>query len=86
VQQGEARVAELEASVQVARLPSRSDERAAADAQVEAARQVLPRTPGASSRRGRRRRPMRWSATPSFANGEFVNAGQPVLSLLPPGN
>ncbi|MES2938444.1 MAG: HlyD family efflux transporter periplasmic adaptor subunit [Pseudomonadota bacterium] len=86
VQQAEARVAELAAALRVARLPARSDERAAAEAQVEAARQVL--------RQSAWREQQKQQAAPAdgvvsdtfFRAGEYVAAGQPVLSLLPPGH
>lgn len=82
--EAQARVAELEASLRVSRLPSRVDERAAAEAQVEAARQVL--------RQNAWRAEQKEQAAPAdgvvsdtfFRPGEFVAAGQPVLSLLPP--
>ncbi len=79
------RLSEAEAALRLARLPSRSDERAAADAQVEAARQVL--------RQNEWREQQKQQAAPAdgvvsdtfFRPGEFVAAGQPVLALLPPG-
>jgi HlyD family secretion protein len=86
LQQAQARVAELSSAVQVARLPARSDERAAADAQVDAARQVL--------RQSEWRQQQKHQASPAtgqvadtfFRPGEFVAAGQPVVALLPPAN
>lgn len=84
--QAQARVAELEASLQVAHLPSRPDARAAADAQVEAARQVLRQN---AWREQQKRQEAPADAVVSdtfFRPGEFVNAGQPVLALLPPAN
>ena len=86
VEQAQARVAELEASLRVARLPSRADERAAAEAQVEAARQVVRQN---AWREEQKRQDAPSDAVVSdtfFRPGEFVGAGQPVLSLLPPGN
>ena len=84
--QAQARVRELSSVVQVAQLPARADERAAADAQVEAARQVL--------RQSEWRQQQKQQAAPAdaqvadtfFRAGEFVAAGQPVVALLPPGN
>ncbi|MBG9388638.1 HlyD family secretion protein [Caenimonas aquaedulcis] len=84
--QAQARVAELASAVQVARLPARSDARDAADAQVEAARQVL--------RQSEWRQQQKQQTAPSDAQvadtfsrpGEFVAAGQPVVALLPPAN
>jgi HlyD family secretion protein len=86
LEQAHARVAELTAAVQVARLPARSDERGAADAQVDAARQQL--------RQSEWREQQKQQAAPVagvvsdtfFRAGEFVAAGQPVLALLPPGH
>ena len=86
LEQARAHVSELEAALQVGRLPARGDERAAADAQVEAARQVL--------RQNEWREQQKQQAAPAdgvvsdtfFRAGEFVAAGQPVLALLPPGN
>jgi HlyD family secretion protein len=85
MEQADARVAELAAALQVARLPARTDERAAAEAQVEAARQVL--------RQSEWRQKQKQQAAPAdavvsdtfFRPGEFVAAGQPVVALLPPG-
>ncbi|MDB5857660.1 MAG: hypothetical protein JWQ76_1349 [Ramlibacter sp.] len=85
LQQAQARVAELEAALQLARLPARSDERAAASAQAEVARQAL--------RQSEWREQQKQQAAPAdgvvsdtfFRPGEFVPAGQPVLALLPTG-
>lgn len=86
VQQAQARVAELEASLQVARLPARVDERAAADAQVEAARQVVRQNLWREDQK-RQQAPADGVVSDTFFRpGEFVNVGQPVLSLLPPAN
>lgn len=86
LKQAQDRVAELQASVQVAQLPARPDERAAADAQAEAARQSL--------RQAEWREQQKKQGAPAdgvvsdtfFRAGEFVNAGQPVVALLPPGH
>ncbi len=80
----QAKVSELKAALDVARLPSRNDERDAARANVQAADQT--------------RRLANWRLTQKsavapasgvitevfFRKGEVVNAGQAVLSLLPP--
>ena len=69
-----------------ARLPSRADERAAADAQVEAARQVVRQNAWREQQK-RQEAPAEAVVSDTFFRpGEFVGAGQPVLSLLPPGN
>lgn len=85
VREAGSRLAEAEAALRLARLPSRVDERAAASAQVEAAQQAL--------RQSEWREQQKQQAAPVdgvvsdtfFRAGEFVPAGQPVLSLLPPG-
>ena len=86
LEQANAHVAELQSTVQVARLPARTDEQRAADAQAQAAAQVL--------RQAQWREEQKQQAAPAdaqvadtfFRIGEFVNAGQPVLSLLPAPN
>jgi HlyD family secretion protein len=83
--QASARVAELEASLHVAMLPARSDERTAAAATTEAARKAVEQARWREDQ-------MRQSAPVGarvadtfFRQGEWVGAGQPVVSLLPPG-
>ncbi|MEP7303249.1 MAG: HlyD family efflux transporter periplasmic adaptor subunit [Caldimonas sp.] len=81
----QARVAELGAQLRVARLPARSDEREAAAARTAAARFALEQA--------RWREQQKVQAAPAdarvaetyFRPGEWVGAGQPVVSLLPPG-
>ncbi len=78
-------MAELDAALAVARLPARRDERLAADAQAEAARQAL--------RQSQWREQQTQVSAPAegqvvdtfFRVGEYVPAGQPVLTLLPTG-
>lgn len=85
VTQTQARVAELQAALSVGRLPARSDDRLSAQAQVDAARQSLRQA------EWRLRQKMQAAPLAALVNdtyfrpGEFVAAGQPVLSLLPPG-
>lgn len=82
--QAQDRVAELEASLRVANLPARVDERASAAAQVEAAQQA--------QRQLQWREQQALQAAPAaglvsdtfWRVGEYVPAGQPVLALLPP--
>ncbi|HVZ45871.1 MAG TPA: HlyD family efflux transporter periplasmic adaptor subunit [Ramlibacter sp.] len=84
--QARARVAELEAALQVAHLPARGDTQAAAQAQVEAAQQALQQ---AQWRTGQKQQTAPQDAVVSdtfFRPGEFVAAGQPVLALLPAAN
>jgi HlyD family secretion protein len=83
--QAHQRVAELQAALQVGRLPAREDERAAAEATATAAEQAL--------KQGEWRTRQKQQAAPAdaqvsdvfFRLGEYVAPGQPVLSLLPPG-
>jgi HlyD family secretion protein len=83
--QAQARVAELGAALQVARLPSRNDEQQAAQALADAAAQALRQQQW-------RERQMRQAAPSAarvsdtfFRAGEWVNAGVPVVALLPDG-
>jgi HlyD family secretion protein len=85
-EQAQARVAELSSVVQVARLPARSDERAAAEAQVDAARQVLRQNEWRAQQKQQLAPVDAQVADTFFRPGEFVNAGQPVVSLLPAAN
>ena len=82
----QARVNELKAALAVASLPARVDERAAANANALAAEQVLRQ----SHWRGKQKTEMAPQAglisDVFFRAGEVVSPGQPVLSLLPPGN
>ncbi len=84
--QAQARVAELTAALRVAHLPARVDERAATQASATAANEVLRQS---KWREGQKQQTAPADALVSdvfFRAGEFVQAGQPVLSLLPPGN
>ena len=86
VKQAQARVAELDAALKVANLPARVDERTATQASAKAVSEVL--------RQSQWRQAQKQQAAPRdalvsevfFRVGEFVAAGQPVLSLLPPAN
>lgn len=81
-----ARVDELSASLRVAKLPARGDEQAAGRANVAAA--------GGALRQIERQLEKTRQFAPAagvvnevfFRPGEFVQAGQPVLALLPPQN
>lgn len=83
--QAQAHVAELTAALQVARLPAREDERAAADAQVQAARHALRQSEWRTSQKLQSAPADGVVSDTFFRPGEYVAAGQPVLSLLPPG-
>jgi HlyD family secretion protein len=84
--QAQARVTELQAALRVARLPARTDERTASQASAMAASEVL--------RQSRWRAGQKQQVAPAdalvadvfFQIGEFIPAGQPVVSLLPPPN
>jgi HlyD family secretion protein len=84
--QAQARVTELQAALRVARLPARTDERSASQASTTAAAEVL--------RQSRWRAGQKQPVAPAdalvaevfFQIGEYIPAGQAVLSLLPPTN
>ncbi len=84
--QSRARVAELDAAVQVAALPARSDEIAAALALVQAAEESLRQADWRQAQKLRSSPAGARVADLFFRPGEWVQAGQPVVSLLPPGN
>lgn len=82
----DARVRELEAQRASARLPGRVDERAAAAAQVEAARAQLAQSQVRLTQKSQTA-PVAGRVEASYYRvGEWVAAGQPVLSILPPQN
>ena len=81
-----ARVDELSASLKVARLPARSDELAASRASVSAAGNVLRQNEWRVEQKRQRAPAAGVINEVFFRQGEFVQAGQPVLSLLPPSN
>lgn len=85
VAQTQARVTELDAALAVARLPARQDERIAADAQAEAARQALRQSQWREQQTQINAPADAQVADTFFRVGEYVGAGQPVLSLLPAG-
>lgn len=82
----DARVKELEAVVATARMPARADEIRAAEAEARAAREVVAQSAW--------RLAQRVVATPAsglvhdtyYVVGDWVPAGSPVASVLPPGN
>jgi HlyD family secretion protein len=85
VTQTQARVAELQAALSVGRLPARSDDRVAAQSQVDAARQALRQTEWRLHQKVQAAPVAAQVNDTYFRPGEFVAAGQPVLSLLAPG-
>lgn len=83
LRQAEARVAELEAALLSARLPAREDSRQAAHALAEAASGVRAQSDW-RLQQTRQNAPQAGRITGVFyRGGEWVPAGQPVLSLLP---
>lgn len=84
--QARARVAELAAALQAAQLPARVDERAAQRANAQAAGEVLRQSTWRTEQKQQNAPTAALVADVYFQRGEFVAAGQPVVSLLPPGN
>ncbi|MFO1341210.1 MAG: HlyD family efflux transporter periplasmic adaptor subunit [Burkholderiaceae bacterium] len=78
------RVAELEASLRVALLPARSDERANAAALVDAAREAQRQLQWREQQAMQSAPAAGLVADTFWRAGEYVPAGQPVLALLPP--
>ncbi|KQW45729.1 hypothetical protein ASD88_12635 [Pelomonas sp. Root662] len=84
--QARARVAELQAALNVAQLPAREDERAAARALAQAAESGRAQTAWRVEQK-RQSAPMPARVQDVFVRpGEWVAAGQPVLALLPPAH
>lgn len=82
--QARQRVHELESALRVAELPARSDAQAAARATTEAASAALDEQRWRESQT-RQSAPAAGLVDDTFYRvGEYVNAGQPVVSLLPP--
>jgi HlyD family secretion protein len=84
--QSVARLQELAAQLRVAQLPARVDERAAAAADTDAARQSLRQSAWREAQKSRAAPASGLVMDTFFRVGEAVQAGQPVLALLPPGN
>jgi HlyD family secretion protein len=82
----QARVAELEASVTTTRMPARTDEIRAAEADAKAAREVLAQTEWRLAQRAIAA-PASGLVHDTYYNaGDFVPSGSPVVSILPPAN
>ncbi len=86
VQRDDARVAELEASLATARLASRPDEIRAAQADASAARAALEQAEWRLRQKAAFATVAGAVTDTLFVKGEWVGAGQPVVTLLPPGN
>jgi HlyD family secretion protein len=81
-----AKVAELAASLATARLPARPDEIVAAESDAEAARESLAQADW-KLRQKRAVSSVGGTVTDTlYVAGEWVNAGSPVVAILPPGN
>lgn len=80
-----ARVAELQANLRVGLQPARSDERAAALAQAEAQNQVLRQAEWRLEQKQQHAPVKGQVAEVFFSEGEYVQPGQAVVSVLPPG-
>lgn len=78
-------VAAAEASLRVARLPAREDQRAAATASAGAAQQALRQSEWRTRQKSQAAPVDAQVADTFFRPGEWVNPGQPVVALLPPG-
>jgi len=82
-----ARVAETEAQLRLARMAiGRDEEIAAARADVEAARAVLAQSDWRLAQRASSAPAKSLVQDTYYSEGEWVAAGNPVVSLLPPGN
>ena len=81
-----ARVAELTEQVRIANLPARADEIAASTAEVKAARDALAQAQWRVEQKTQTSPAEGLVADTLYRPGEWVPAGAPVVSLLPPGN
>lgn len=81
-----ARVAELAAQRRIARLAARSDEIRAAEAEVEAAKAALAQAQWKLSQKTLSSPVAGTVQERNYVVGEFVPAGNPVVSVLPPEN
>ncbi len=81
-----ARVAELNAQLNVARLAGRRDEVAAAQAEVAAAGESLVQAEWKLQQKSQRAPQAALVADTLYTQGEWVQAGLPVVSLLPAAN
>ena len=82
----DARTKELEAVVATARMPARTDEIRAAEADARAAREVLAQSEWRLAQRAVAAPVPGLVHDTYFVVGDWVPAGTPVASLLPPGN
>lgn len=80
------RVAELEAQLTTARLAARADEISAAEAEAAAARAMLAQAEWKLAQKSVKAPVTGLVADTLYVQGEWVPAGSPVVSLLPPQN
>ena len=80
------RVAQLEADLQTARLGSRADQIAAAEASVRAAEAALARAEWELAQKRQTAPQSGMVFDTLYRAGEWVAAGRPVVALLPPAN
>lgn len=84
--QARAKVAELGAAIKAAQLPGRKDDRAAQRATAQAAQEVLHQSEWRARQKQQAAPAAGLVADVFYQPGEYVGAGQAVVSLLPPGN
>lgn len=82
----EAQVASLSAQVTTAKLPARTPEIRAAEAEVAAAKEALAQSDWRLAQRAVTAPATGLVADTYYNVGDWVNAGSPVASILPPGN
>ncbi len=82
----EARVAELAASIATTKMPARTDEIRAAEADARAAREVLAQSDWRLAQRAVAAPVAGLVHDTYYTAGDWVPAGSPVVSLLPPAN
>lgn len=80
------RVAELNAQLKVTQLAGRSDEIAAAESEVKAAKEQLAQADWKLQQKSQRAPRAALVADTLYTAGEWVQAGMPVVSLLPAEN
>ena len=80
------RVAELSQQLQIANLPARADEIAAATADVKAASDALAQAQWRLEQKSQTAPTAGLVADTLYRAGEWVAAGAPIVSLLPPAN
>ena len=86
LQLSQARVDELQASLQVALLPARAQERDAGRANADAALEVLHQNQWRHDQKQQAATVAAQVSEVYFQPGEYIAAGQPVVALLPPAN